>query len=106
MKRFEQFSDQLSEMMKDYGMATVKESTRYPLLKKDLAYRLREKEGLKCNIFALRPSTNLMIFDVKKLLYAYRMANVISETFDEGKGIIDDDVKDLQSTMFGFAENA
>jgi voltage-gated potassium channel len=106
MERFKQFSDQLAEIMRDYGMATVKESTRYPLLKKNLAYRLREKEGLKCNVFALRPSTRLMIFDVKKMLYAYRMASIISETFDDGKGIITDDVTDFQNTGFGFAENA
>ena len=71
----------------------------------NLAFRLQGKEGLQCNIFALRPSTQLMIFDVKKMLYAYRIANIISEEFDNGKGVEEDDVKDFASTNFGYLEN-
>lgn len=106
IKTYDLLYAQLSNvMMQDYGMGTVKQSTRYPLLKKNIAYRLQEKEKLACNIFALRPSTQLMIFDTKKILYAYRMASIISETLDGGKGISIGDVNDFQNTGFGFLEN-
>ena len=93
------------ELLHDYGLTTVKQSTRYPFTAKNLAYRLQGKEGLECNIFAMRPTTEMMIFDIKKMLYAYRIAATISEMLDNGKGICEEDVKDFASANFGFLEN-
>ena len=42
------------------------------------------------------PSSELMNFNDRKLLIAFRMAQLISEQLDGGKGIEDDDVKDLE----------
>ena len=101
-RMFTRFSE---EMLRDLKLTSVDASQRYPFLKKNIAYRLREKEGLKCNLFSLHPSTDLMIFDIKKMLYAYRMAIIFSEELDNGKGVEQSDVKDFSSTIFGFIEN-
>jgi hypothetical protein len=101
-RMFTRFSE---EMLRDLKLTSVDASQRYPFLKKNIAYRLREKEGLKCNLFSLRPSTDLMIFDIKKMLYAYRMAIIFSEELDNGKGVDQRDVKDFSSSIFGFMEN-
>ena len=100
------FLTRFNEVMgQGLGMTAVDASPRFPFVSKNLAYRLRDKEGMECNVFALRPSTELMIFDAKKMLYAYSMAGVISEVFDDGKGIEPADVDDFATTGFGYAEN-
>jgi hypothetical protein len=99
---FTRFSE---EMQRDLGLISVDASQRFPFLKKNIAYRLIDKEGLKCNLFSLRPSTNLMIFDLKKMLYAYRMSNIFSEELDNGKWIERRDVEDFSSSIFGYMEN-
>ena len=100
---YESFS---KEMSTDFGLSSVQHSARYPLVSKSLAYRLQDVEGVGCNAFVLRPSTNLMIFDVRKVLYAYRMASIISHSFDNAKGMEQADIEDFRSTDFGFMENA
>ena len=87
----------------EFGLTCTPQSVRYPLLKKNLAYRL-QREGLRCNTFVLRPSTQLVNFEENKLVVALRMAQVISEQLDGGKGICADDVNDLATPAFGFAE--
>ena len=43
-----------------------------------------------------------MNFDDRKLVIAFRMAQLISEQLDNGKGMKEDDVKDLKDTGFGY----
>ena len=97
----ERFSTVMTE---EFGMTTTPASTRFPLMKSNLAYRLQQ-EGVECNAFVLRPSSHLMVFDPKKLLVAFRMGQVISEVLDNGKGIDNEGIKDLASTGFGYEEN-
>ena len=54
----------------------------------------------------LRPSSVLMNFDAKKLVYVYEMALLISRLFDGDRGMKDDDVKVFKATGFGYVENA
>lgn len=92
------------QMQLNFGLTSVFQSSRYPLMKSNLAYRL-QKEGLDVNAFVLRPSSHMMVFDTKKLTYAYCMARIISEVLDNGKGIENNDVKDFATTAFGYSEN-
>lgn len=102
--RYEALYDALSTVMDAaFGLTCAPQSARYPLQKKNLAYRL-QREGLRCNTFVLRPSTQLVNFEENKLVVALRMAQVISEQLDGGKGICADDVNDLATPAFGFAE--
>ena len=92
------------QMQLNFGLTSVFQSSRYPLMKSNLAYRL-QKEGLDVNAFVLRPSSHMMVFDTMKLAYAYRMARIISDVLDNGKGIEKYDVEDLATPAFGYAEN-
>ena len=95
---------QLSEMLyTDYALESDLQSQRFPLTKNNLGYRLR-KEGIASNTFVLRPSYDIINFDNRRLLIAYRMATIISQLLDENRGIQPDDVKDFKETRFGYKE--
>lgn len=101
---YRQFCDAFAELMKNaFDLETVAPSSRYPLLKKNLGYTIR-KENPHANVFVLRPSSEILNFDNRIMVIAYRMAQLISEQLDGGKGITDDDVKDLSTTDFGYKE--
>ena len=103
-QQYAQFCDAFASMMKgEFGFETALHSSRYPLMKKNLGYTIR-KDHPDRNAFVLRPSSELMNFDDRKLLIAFRMAQIISEQLDNGKGITDDEVKDLKETGFGYQE--
>ena len=87
----------------EFGLVCTPQSVRYPLLKKNVAYHLQRK-GVEGNIFVLRPSTQLVNFKENKLVVALRMAQVISEQLDGGKGMDSNDVKDCATPAFGFVE--
>lgn len=100
--QYAQFCDAFVSMAKsEFGFETALHSTRYPLLKKNLGYTIREKHP-DSNVFVLRPSSDLMNFDDRKLVIAFRMAQLISKQLDGSKGITDEDVKDLKETGFGY----
>lgn len=99
---FEQFD---AAMKTDFGLDSVIASPRYPLLKKNLGYTIR-KDIADANVFVLRPSSELVNFNDRKLAIAYRMATIISQQLDGGRGIQPDDVKDFKETGFGYIENA
>ena len=111
-QQYAQFCDAFASMMKgEFGFETALHSSRYPLMKKNLGYTIcginpqsNFQANPKCNSFVLRPSSELMNFDDRKLLIAFRMAQLISEQLDDGKGITDDDVRDLATTGFGYQE--
>ena len=91
-------------MVKDaFGFETALHSSRYPLMKKNLGYTIR-KDHPDRNAFVLRPSSELMNFDDRKLLIAFRMAQLISEQLDGNRGIQEDDVQDFVTTGFGYQE--
>ena len=97
MRLFEQFT----ETMKDeFSLTSMLRSPRYPLLKKNLGYKIR-KDIANANVFVLRPSSELMNFNDRKLTIAYRMATIISQQLDGGRGIQEKDVKDFKETGFG-----
>ena len=98
---FEQFD---AAMKTDFGLDSVIASPRYPLLKKNLGYTIR-KDIANANVFVLRPSSELVNFNDRKLAIAYRMATVISQQLDGGRGIQPDDVKDFKETGFGYAQD-
>ena len=101
---YSQFCDAFAKMMKSaFDLETAAPSPRYPLQKKNLGYTIRE-ENPNANVFVLRPSSEMTNFDARNLVIAFRMAQLISEQFDNGKGISDDDVKDLATTGFGYKE--
>jgi voltage-gated potassium channel len=101
---FDEFYESFCRVMEgEYGLSSVKQTTRYPLPKNNLLYRL-ESEGVSCNSFVLRPSTKQMIFDENKLLIAFRIAETLSNKFDNGKGIEAKDVEDFATTGFGYKE--
>ena len=87
----------------EFGMVCTPKSERYPLKKKNAAYHL-QRMGLESNIFVLRLSTQLVNFEENKLVVALRMAQVISNQFDGGKGMNSNDIKDFATPAFGFVE--
>ena len=104
-ERYEAFYRSFSTAMsEEFEMSSTSQSERYPMLKKNLAYRLK-KEGIPCNAFVLRSSSSLLNYHPKKMVVAWRMAQLLSQHLDGGKGIADEDVKDFATTRFGFAES-
>ncbi len=102
---YQHFVTRFSETMKEeFGLETMSRSPRYPLLKKNLGFTIRDKHFAK-NVFVLRPSSELMNFNTRKLAIAYRMARLISEHFDGGRGMTDADMADLKKGGFGYKEN-
>ena len=65
-------------------------------LKKNLSYAILEKNP-NTNVFVLRPSSELMNFNTLKLAIAYRIALLISDCFDNGRGMDADDQADLKA---------
>ena len=100
---YESLYQELSTMAKEeFGMECVQQSARYPLLKKNLAFRIR-REGVECNAFVLRASTELVNFEEKRLVIALRMAQNISRILDNGKGPEQLDIDDFAATGFGYS---
>ena len=97
---FEQFD---AAMKTDFGLDSSISSLRYPLLKKNLGYTIR-KDIANANVFVVRPSSELVNFNDRKLAIAYRVASVISQQLDGGRGIQPDEVKDIKETGFGYNE--
>ena len=103
-QRYETFYKEFATVMEaEFALSATPQSARYPLMKNNLAYRLGQ-EGIACNAFVLRPSSHLMNFDTKRLVVALRMAQVISQQLDDGRGIREEDVKDFATTGFGYKE--
>ena len=95
---FKQFDETLKQ---DFNLSSTDSSPRYPLLKKNLGYTIR-KDIANANVFVLRPSSELVNFNDRKLAIAYRMATVISQQLDGGRGIQPQDVSDFKETGFGY----
>ena len=85
----------------EFALESAFRSPRYPLLKKNLGYTIR-KSHPNSNVFVLRPSSELVNFNDRKLAIAYRMAAIISQQLDGGRGIQEKDVLDFKETGFGY----
>jgi len=101
---YKRFTERFTDLMKrEFELDTVAPSGRHPLLKKNLGYEIRKRRP-GTNVFVLRPSSELMNFNTHKLAIAYRMALLISEQFDNGRGMTADDCADFKKGGLGFAE--
>ena len=87
----------------EFALESAFRSPRYPLLKKNLGYTIR-KDIANANVFVLRPSSELINFNDRKLAIAYRMATIISQQLDGGRGIQEKDTTDLKETGFGYGK--
>ena len=95
---YNKFADGLKS---EFALESAFRLPRYPLLKKNLGYKIR-KDIANANVFVLRPSSELINFNDRKLAIAYRMATIISQQLDGGRGIQPDDIKDFKETGFGY----
>ena len=94
----------LADMLQtDYALESDLHSQRFPLTKNNLGYRLR-KENIICNTFVVRPSCDIINFDNRRLLIAYRMADLISKELDAASGIRPEDSADFKDTCFGYKD--
>lgn len=104
INRYNTFYNELKTLMKEeYGLESSEpNSVRYRLEQRNIAYKIKENSP-SGNVFALRPSTQLINLNSNKLLIAYRMAQVISECFDDNHGIVENDLKDLKSGKYSYS---
>ena len=99
---YQQFCQDMADMLKtDYNLESDLQSERFALTQNNLGYRLKQ-QGIVCNSFVVRPSCDIINFDNRRLLIAYRMADLISQQLDGNRGIQPDDVKDFKETGFGY----
>ena len=99
---YKAFSERFAaEMKESFNLETSTCSMRYPLLKKNLAYTL-QKTHPETNTFVLRPSSELINFNSSKLAIAFRIAQLMSEQFDDGRGITEADAADLKKKTVGY----
>ena len=100
-------ADFTNVMDEEFQLKTVCGSDLYPLKhnerQKNLAYFIRE-DSPKANVLVLRPASDVMNLDERKLIIAYRMALLISQHLDNGRGPIPEDKEALQQLDFAFAE--
>jgi len=94
------FADDLKS---EFALETAFRSLRYPLMKKNLGYKIR-KDIANANVFVLRSSSELINFNDRKLAVAYQMATIISQQLDGGRGIQPDDINDFKETGFGYGK--
>jgi hypothetical protein len=109
MATYEQLTARFAEMMNsEFNMTTACASDLYALKHneklKNVAYFIREKKP-NANVLVLRPASDVMNMDERKLVIAYRMARLISQRLDNSRGPLLDDVKDLQRLDFAFTES-
>ena len=94
---YNSFTKRFAALMKDlFSLGTAVPSKRYPLMKKNLCYAVR-KDHPDVNCFVLRPSSELMNMNSRKLAIAFEMAGLISDCLDHGRGMTDDDEADLKA---------
>ena len=104
-EQYKQFLQAFDQMMQsEYPLTTSLHSQRFSLTEKNLGYKLQEN-GLGCNTFVLRPSSEIINFSNYRLLLAFRIAHLLSQQFDNGKGVEEIDIEDFAQTCFGYREN-
>lgn len=101
VETYDKLFDTLKSLYDEMKLQCVN-TLRYPLLKNNLLYLLQNKEGIKCNGVVMRPSSEIINFDSRSLLIAYRMAEAIGKSLSVAHGIAD---KDLVTLKAGFGYN-
>lgn len=94
VESFENVCAKIQEIFDDLGMEWVNNSTRYPLLLKNVIYHLQNR--VPCNGVSLRPSSDVLNFDNRSLLIAFRMSQAIGESVAEKWGIRDADLPEVK----------
>lgn len=102
---YQRLCAQLTEAMKELNLSVQQPSERYPLMKKNIGYHIRKNYNANTNCFVLRPSSEL-VNSALEMPVAYRLAVLLSEVLDGGRGIQDDDMglKDLKAVGFGYKQ--
>lgn len=98
---YTKMANEISTLVSELGMECVLNTPRYPLLKKNVLYRIKEKEGINCNGVSLRPSSDIVSFDNRSLAISFRLAQAIDNVLSDAKGILDYDLKELK-VGFGY----
>ena len=101
---YKQMFEHFEKEMRDESLASVMPSERYPLQKLNLGYTLRQ-EHPTINVFALRPSTDVVNFNTRRYIILYRMAQVFSEHFDNSRGPRPEDIDELKHGGLGYPTN-
>ena len=100
--QYKRLVDGFSSLMKEeFDLETAFNSKRYPLVKSNLGYRIREQRP-DINAFVLRPSSELINFNARKLCIAYRMALIIGEMLDPDHRIRPEDVEEMKKRGEGY----
>ena len=101
----------LTILLKEEGLEVRLSSKLYPLEEKKYSIKFmqqekkkKEEKDVKCNSFVLRPSSEVMNLKDRKLVYAYRIATLLSQHLDNGRGMQNDDSSDLQEEGYGYQE--
>lgn len=104
MGDFELWGERDEELMQnEYNLSSDLHSQRYPLTKNNLGYKVRQ-QGIRCNVFVLRPSSDIVNFDSRNLLVAFRIAILFQNLLDADKGINVTDVQDLGTASYGYTD--
>ena len=99
---YKRFVDGFSTLMKkEFDLETNAHSGRYSLKKRNLGYKIR-KERPDINAFVLRPSSEIINFNARKLCIAYQMALIIGEMLDPGHRIRPEDVAEMKKRGEGY----
>lgn len=93
---YAKLADEINILFNEMEIEWVENSPRYPLLKKNILYRIIEKENIECNAISLRPSSDIVAFDNRSLTIAFRLAQVIDKSLSDANGILDDDLSELK----------
>lgn len=94
MDAYDKLYADIEALLTELEMEGIKNSERYPLLQKNLLFALQAKT--ECNGVALRPSSDILNFDNRSLLIAFRLARIIGDNLCEASGITDEDLLELK----------
>lgn len=101
---YQRFFDDFSAVMQnELTLSSAMPSPRYPVIKNNLGYRIRNGNP-SANVFVLRPSSELLNFLSCDMLAAYKWAQLLSKHFDNARGMADADWKDFKQKVFGYEE--
>ena len=94
-QKYQALKEAIVTMFADYDFKfSSEESERFPLVKTNIAYRLRQ-DGVQCNSFTFRIGAHIMAKHTFRSLIAYRIAETINQTLETGSAILDQDLQTL-----------
>lgn len=94
-QKYQALKEAIVTMFADYDFKfSSEESDRFPLVKTNIAYRLRQ-DGVQCNSFTFRIGAHIMAKHTFRSLIAYRIAETINQTLETGTTMLEKDYQDL-----------